>query len=213
MKKYNLNTDYVSISNANRTAELDYIATVYHGIDTSQFTFNPKPKGDYFLYFGRVHKDKGTKEAVEITKALNRRLIIAGIIQDQNYFNQYVQPHLKQGEIEYIGSVGAEKRDQLLGNAELLLHPINFSEPFGLSIVEAMACGTPVVAFNKGSMSELIIDGTNGFLVNNSQEAIEKLRNIKSIDRFNCRNSVEKHFSKEIMAQNYIKVYNKILSR
>ena len=212
-QKYNLNTDYVSISDANRAAELDYIATVYHGIDTNQFTFNPKPKGDYFLYFGRVHKDKGTKEAVEIAKALNRRLIIAGIIQDQNYFNQYVQPHLKQGEIEYIGSVGAEKRDQLLGNAELLLHPINFSEPFGLSIVEAMACGTPVVAFNKGSMSELIIDGCNGFLVDNSQEAIDKIKNIKSIDRFNCRNSVEKHFSNEIMALNYIKVYNKILSR
>ena len=211
-KKYNKSTHYVSISDADRSPELDYIATVHHGIDLSQFTFNPEPsKGDYILYFGRVHHDKGTKEAVEIARALNMRLIIAGIIQDQRYFDDYVKPFLREGEIEYVGSVGPEKRDDLLGNAKLLLHPINFNEPFGLSIIEAMACGTPVVAFNKGSMPELMVNGENGVLVNNSEEAIESIKEIDRISRLNCRKIVEERFSKEIMAKNYIEVYEKIL--
>lgn len=211
-KKYNSTTHYVSISDANRTPELDYIDTVYHGINLDQFTFNSEPKGDYIVYFGRIHHDKGTKESVEIAQALGIRLVIAGIIQDQGYFNEYVKPFLKNGEIEYIGSVGPEKRDALLGNARLLLHPINFSEPFGLSIVEAMACGTPVVAFNKGSMPELISDDVNGYLVENVAEAIERIKEIDSIDRTACRKVVEEKFSKEIMALNYIDVYRKILS-
>ena len=211
-KKYNKSTHYVSISDADRSPELDYIATVHHGIDLSQFTFNPEPsKGDYILYFGRVHHDKGTKEAVEIARALNMRLIIAGIIQDQRYFDDYVKPFLREGEIEYVGSVGPEKRDDLLGNAKLLLHPINFNEPFGLSIIEAMACGTPVVAFNKGSMPELIVNGENGFLVSNSEEAIESIKEIDRISRLNCRKVVEERFSKESMAKKYIEVYEKIL--
>ncbi len=192
---------------------LDYIATVYHGIDTGNFTFNPNPTGDYLLYYGRVHHDKGTKEAVEIALALDMRLIIAGIIQDQLYFDTYVKPFLKEGKIEYIGSVGANRRDGLLGNARLLLHPINFNEPFGLSIVEAMACGTPVVAFNKGSMPELITDGKNGYLAENSEDAIEKIRKVDKISRQSCREVVEKHFTKEVMAQSYIKVYENILNK
>ena len=212
-KKYNNSTHYVSISDADRSPELDYTATVHHGIDLAQFTFNPLPsKGDYILYFGRIHHDKGTKEAVEIAKALNMRIIIAGIIQDQEYFNDHVKPFLNEGEVEYVGSVGPEKRDELLGNAKLLLHPINFNEPFGLSIIEAMACGTPVVALNKGSMPELITNGENGFLVNNSDEAIERIKEIDNISRIKCRKVVEEKFSKESMAKKYIDVYKKILS-
>lgn len=211
-KKYNNNTHYVSISDADRSPELDYIATVHHGIDLDQFTFNDDPKGDYILYFGRVHHDKGTKEAVEIARKLNMRLIIAGIVQDQGYFDAYVTPYLKDGEVEYVGSVGPEKRDILLGNAKLLLHPINFSEPFGLSIIEAMACGTPVVAFNKGSMPELINDGENGFLVDNADEAMERIKDIDSLIRADCRRIVMDRFSKEAMGRNYIEVYSKILN-
>lgn len=210
-KKYNERTRYVSISNADRSPELDYIATVHHGIDTGSFTFNPEPKGDYLLYYGRIHQDKGTKEAVEIARALDARLILAGIIQDQGYFDQHVKPYLKEGKIEYIGSVGADRRDELLGNARALLHPIHFSEPFGLSVVEAMACGTPVIAFNKGSMPELIVPGVNGNLAENLEEAIEQVRNVESIPRRSCREHVEKYFTKEVMARRYIEVYKTML--
>lgn len=210
-KKYNERTRYVSISNADRSPELDYIATVHHGIDTGSFTFNPEPKGDYLLYYGRIHQDKGTKEAVEIARALDARLILAGIIQDQGYFDQHVKPYLKEGKIEYIGSVGADRRDELLGNARALLHPIHFSEPFGLSVVEAMACGTPVIAFNKGSMPELILPGVNGNLAENLEEAIEQVRAVEAIPRRSCREHVEKYFTKEVMARRYIEVYKTML--
>lgn len=210
-RKYNKHTRYVSISNADRSPELDYIATVYHGIDLDQFTFNPHPQGDYLLYYGRIHPDKGTKEAVEIAQALDKHLIIAGIIQDEDYFNRYVQPHLKEGKIEYIGSVGADKRNGLLGNARALLHPIRFNEPFGLSVVEAMACGTPVVAFNKGSMPELIHHAENGFLAESTEDAIEKTKSVDTINRMACREIVEKKFSKERMAKEYIEVYKQVL--
>ena len=210
-KKYNERTRYVSISDADRSPVLDYIATVHHGIDTGSFTFNPEPKGDYLLYYGRIHQDKGTKEAVEIARALDARLILAGIIQDQGYFDQHVKPYLKEGKIEYIGSVGADRRDELLGNARVLLHPIHFSEPFGLSVVEAMACGTPVIAFNKGSMPELILPGVNGNLAENLEEAIEQVRNVESIPRRSCREHVEKYFTKEVMARRYIEVYKTML--
>ncbi|NLY25344.1 MAG: glycosyltransferase family 4 protein [Bacteroidales bacterium] len=211
-RKYNHHTHYVSISDADRSPELDYIATIHHGIDTGNFTYNADPAGDYMLYYGRIHPDKGTKEAVEIAMALDMPLIIAGIIQDEEYFNTRVKPFLKEGKIEYIGSVGDDRRDALLGNARLLVHPISFNEPFGLSIVEAMACGTPVVAFNKGSMPELIVDGRNGFLAENSGDAIEKIRRIDTISRQSCREHVEQNFSKEIMAGRYIEVYQKILN-
>ncbi len=210
-KKYNERTRYVSISDADRSPELDYIATVHHGIDTGSFTFNPEPKGDYLLYYGRIHQDKGTKEAVEIARALDARLILAGIIQDQGYFDLHVKPYLREGKIEYIGSVGADRRDDLLGNARALLHPIHFSEPFGLSVVEAMACGTPVIAFNKGSMPELIVPGVNGNLAENLEEAIEQVRDVESIPRRSCREHVEKYFTKEVMARRYIEVYKTIL--
>lgn len=212
-KKYNEHTSYVSISDADRSPELDYISTVHHGIDTGSFTFNPHPKGDYLLYYGRIHQDKGTKEAVQIARALDARLILAGIIQDQGYFDQHVKPYLKEGKIEYIGSVGADRRDQLLGNARVLLHPIHFSEPFGLSVVESMACGTPVIAFNKGSMPELIVPGVNGNLAENLEEAIEQVRDVDSIPRLSCRQHVEKHFTKEVMARRYIEVYKTILGQ
>lgn len=211
-KKYNEDSHYISISNADRSEELDYLTTIYHGIDLDQFTFNNNPQ-DYLLFYGRIHHDKGAKEAIAIAQALDKRLIMAGIIQDEHYFNQHVQPHLQPGKIEYIGSVGSDKRNELLSNASVLLHPINFSEPFGLSVVESMACGTPVVAFNKGSMPELIDNGRDGFLAENIEEAIEMVKDIHSINRLACRQKVENHFSKERMCQNYVEAYKKILGK
>lgn len=210
-EKYNENTSYVSISNANRVSSLDYVATIHHGIDLGQFDFIRDPEDDYLLYYGRIHPDKGTKEAIEIARAVNKRLVIAGIVQDEGYFNTYVAPYLTEGKVEYIGSVGTESRNALLGNARTLLHPISFSEPFGLSVIEAMACGTPVIAFNKGSMPELIQHTENGFLAENTQEAIEYVKKIDNVNRYTCRNIVEKNFTKEIMAQRYMEVYQRVL--
>jgi glycosyltransferase involved in cell wall biosynthesis len=210
-EKYNKKTYYVSISNSDRTEKLDYIDTIYHGVNLEQFNFEEK-QGEYLLFFGRIHPDKGTKEAIEIAKTSGKKLIIAGIIQDNNYFDKEIFPHLSPNII-YIGSVGAEKRNKLLGGAYALLHPISFAEPFGLSVVEAMACGTPVIAFNKGSMEELIIDGKNGFLVSNVKEAISAIKKIPEIKRKFCRKIVENKFSVEIMVDNYIKIYKQIIEK
>ncbi len=210
-EKYNGKTFYVSISDADRAAQLDYIKTVHHGINLEQFEFQPEPDEDYLLFFGRIHPDKGAREAIEIALGCNQKLIMAGIIQDQDYYDQFIEPHLISSKIDYIGSVGPNLRNQLLGNASTLLHPINFNEPFGLSVIESMACGTPVIAFNKGSMPELIEDGQNGFLVNNVAEAIAAVRQIKDIQRKNCRHHVEQHFTVERMVVDYIQVYEAIL--
>lgn len=208
-EKYNNKNYYVSISNSDRSDKLDYIATVYHGINLDQFTFR-KETGDYLLFFGRMHPDKGAKEAVQIAKAFGKKLIMAGIVQDQEYFDKEVAPYFGD-DIVYVGSVGPQERDKLLGGAYALLHPIFFAEPFGLSVVEAMACGTPVVAFNKGSMPELIDSGGNGFIVSDVLEAVEALKKIPEIDRQYCRDTVEKRFSVERMVDDYIKVYQKII--
>ncbi|MEN6461076.1 MAG: glycosyltransferase family 4 protein [Syntrophomonas sp.] len=207
---YNKDNYYVSISNADRSSNLDYIATVYHGIDMSLFTLKETP-GDYLLYFGRIHHDKGTSEAIQIARKFGMKLIMAGIIQDNSYFNNQVAPWIDDTNIIYLGSVGPSQRNQLLQGAYALLHPINFNEPFGLSVVEAMACGTPVIAFNRGSMGEVIKDGKTGFLVDSVDQAAEKLHAIPGLNRKNCRCWVEERFSKERMVDDYIDVYMKIL--
>jgi glycosyltransferase involved in cell wall biosynthesis len=207
---YNRDSYYVSISESDRSPDLDYLATVYHGINLDLFTFNNKP-GDYLLYFGRIHPDKGTYEAIQIAKRFGMRLIIAGIIQDQAYYDSQVRPFIDVEKIIYIGSADPEKRDKLLGGAYALLHPIYFHEPFGLSVVESMACGTPVIAFNKGSMPEVIKEGQTGFIVNNINEAVEKLKDISRLDRSQCRRWVHERFSKERMVDDYISVYDSII--
>ncbi len=181
-KKYNDINYYVSISNADRSKELTYVATVYNGIDRKLFTLNENPD-NYLLYFGRVHHDKGTWEAIQIAKKAKMKLIISGIVQDQAYFNEKVAPFLNDDDIIYVGISGPVKRDQLLGNAYALLHPINFNEPFGLGVAESMFCGTPVIAFKKGSMSELILNSKTGFLVNSIDEAVERISDIPKINR------------------------------
>lgn len=208
-EKYNKKNYYVSISNSDRSDRLKYISTVYHGINLEQFTFKKEP-GDYLVFFGRMHKDKGAKEAIEIAKKFGMKLIMAGIIQNEEYFKENVEPHIGE-DIIYVGSVGPQERDKLLGGAYALLHPIFFAEPFGLSVVEAMACGTPVIAFNKGSMPELIENGKNGFIVENAEEAVDVLGQISKIDRQCCRDIVEKRFSVERMVDDYIKVYQQII--
>ncbi|VGO18138.1 glycosyltransferase family 4 protein [Pontiella sulfatireligans] len=209
-EKYNRRTAYVAISDSDRAAKLDYIATIHHGIDLKHFDFRAQPD-DYLLFFGRIHPEKGAKEAIAIARACQKPLILAGIIQDDAYFKQYVESELKEGQVDYVGNVGPVRRNQLLGGASALLHPISFNEPFGLSIIEAMACGTPTIAFNRGSMPELIEHGQNGFLVNTSAEAVECVAQIATIDRTQCRQTVEERFTADRMAEQYIDVYKQIL--
>ncbi len=209
-KRYNDRVSYVSISNSDRSSELSYIATVYNGLDPSKFTFNNDPE-DYLLFFGRIHHHKGTHEAIQIAKKTGRRLLIAGIVQDENYFREKVEPYINGEQIVYLGSAGPEMRDRLLGNAYALLHPINFEEPFGLSVAEAMFCGTPVIAFNRGSMPELITGGKTGFLVSSVEEAAETVGSVGGIDRGFCRATADNRFSMSRMASDYMAVYKKMV--
>jgi glycosyltransferase involved in cell wall biosynthesis len=209
-KKYNQDGFYASISNADRNPDLSYTATVYNGIRTSQFSFNAQP-GDYLLFFGRIHPEKGAREAIEVAKSCGRKIILAGFIQDNDYFNTAVKPFLNDEDVIYAGNCGPEKRNQLLGNAAALLHLIYFNEPFGLSVAEAMCCGTPVIAFNRGAMPELILHEKTGFLVNSKEEAVEAVNKISKINRHDCRERALSLFSAERMTEDYIKVYNKIL--
>lgn len=209
-KKYNPVTTYVSISDSDRSSELDYAATVYNGIHIDEFTFRPVP-GDYLLFFGRIHPDKGTAESIRIAKKSGKKLIISGLIQDQEYFDREVKPFINDDDIVYVGNSGPEERDRLLGEALALLHPIGFEEPFGLSVAESMLCGTPVIAFKKGSMPELIADGKTGFLVHTADQAVEAVADITSIDRAFCRAHAASKFSYQKMTEGYIEVYEKIL--
>lgn len=211
-RKYNGKVFYVSISDADRAPDLDYAATIHHGIDLGNFTFQSQPE-DYLLFFGRIHRDKGTEEAIEIAKACEKKLVIAGIVQDKDYFNDHVRPHVDGRSVVYVGSADPIKRDRLMGNALALLHPINFNEPFGLSVIESMACGTPPIAFNRGSMGELIDDGKNGFLVSHVDEAIRCVARIKDINRASCRKAVEERFTVDRMVERYIVVYKDVLKK
>lgn len=210
-QRYNDVCDYVSISDADRSPDLRYLATVYNGIDTSQFDFQEKPS-EYLLYFGRIHPDKGTWEAIQIAKQSKRPLIIAGLVQDEAYFKEKIEPLVDGDSVKYVGNAGPEQRNELLGNALAMLHPINFEEPFGLSVAESMLCGTPVVAFSRGSMPELIKDGETGFLVNNMGEAVAAIGSLSAIDRAACRQHALERFSLERMAKDYFRVYQQVLS-
>ncbi|WP_183566178.1 glycosyltransferase family 4 protein [Mucilaginibacter sp. SP1R1] len=209
-KKYNHTGYYVSISNADRSPELDYIATVYNGLDTNDFEFYPNPD-EYLLYFGRIHPHKGTAEAIAIARKSKRKLLIAGLIQDENYYREKVEPLLSH-DIQYLGNAGPNDRKQLLGKAFALLHPISFDEPFGMSVAEAMLCGTPVIAFNRGSMPELIKDGETGFLVNTVDEAVYAVNSIGSIKRVDCYHWASSQFSCDKMTGDYFELYKRILS-
>ena len=211
-QKYNSNNYYVSISNSDRSPLLNYVATVYNGINPGDFTFREK-HGDYLLFFGRIHPEKGTLEAIKIAKKAGMKLIISGLIQDEQYFNGQIKPLIDGEQIEYVGNSGPQKRDKLLGEAYALLHPISFEEPFGLSVAEAMMCGTPVIAFKRGSMPEVVQDKKTGFLVHTVDEAVEVLPEIKNIDRHYCREWSYSRFSIDTMIDGYIDVYNKVLER
>jgi len=211
-KKYNARSFYVSISNSDRHVELTYLDTVYNGLNEEQFSFG-KGNGDYLLYFGRIHPHKGAYEAIQIAAQSNKKLLLCGLIQDQRYFKEKIAPCLNDDSVVYLGNVCPAQRDALLGSALALLHPISFEEPFGLSVAEAMMCGTPVIAFERGSMKELIIDGKTGFLTHTIEEAVKAVNNIQSLCRCECRKYALEKFSSKAMALKYISLYQRIIKK
>jgi glycosyltransferase involved in cell wall biosynthesis len=209
-KKYNGRSHYVAISEADKSPELDYIATVYHGIDMTQFSFS-ETHGEYLLFFGRIHPEKGVHEAIQVAQRVGKKLVIAGIVQDREYFEALVEPYIDGEQVAYLGSVGPAQRSEVLGGALALLHLISFDEPFGLSMVESQACGTPVIAFGRGSIPEIIKNDETGFIVADVEQAVEAVAAVNSIDRAACREDVEQRFSQARMASNYVRVYEEIL--
>ncbi|MEU4834850.1 glycosyltransferase family 4 protein [Streptosporangium sp. NPDC023615] len=203
---------YVSISDSDRSGELDYVATVYHGVDLTLLPFDPRG-GPGLVVFGRVHPDKGTAAAIEIARRAGLPLTICGIVQDRRYFDEEVAPHVDGERVRYLGSVGPGRRAEILGASAALLHPIAFDEPFGLSVVESMACGTPVIAYRRGSMPEVVDPGVTGLLVEGVEEAVAAVARVGAIDRANCRAQAERRFGVDRMVEDYLQVYRSMLGR
>ena len=210
------NFPFVSISNSQRKflPSLNFVATVYNGIDLKIHNFNPSiKKENYLAFLGRMSPEKGPLEAIQIAKLAKRPLKMAAKIDvvDKSYFETKIKPLIDGKEIQYLGEISQKEKVKFLQKAIALLAPLQWEEPFGLYMAEAMACGTPVIAFNRGSAKELIKDEKTGFIVKNVKEAALALKKINQIQPKDCRQWVEKNFSKEKMVENYEKVYLKIL--
>lgn len=209
---YQNRVHYVAISEADRHPDLRYAATIHHGIDLDAFPFDPQGSDD-LLFFGRIHPDKGAAEAIAAARQANRHLHIYGLVQDHAYHETYVRPADDGVSVSFHGLVGGAERLRALGSARALLHLINFDEPFGLSVIEAMACGTPVIAARRGAMPELIDHGVTGFLVDTPAQAVEAVARIGDIDRAAVRDSIARRFSIDRMADAYLALYHKIIRR
>ena len=202
---------FVSISNSDRAPGLNYLATVYNGIDLSLYPLQ-EHGGDHLIFLGRIHPDKGVHLAIEVAHLSGLPLLIAGIIQDQTYFREQVEPYLDQ-KIRYIGPVDVPGKNALFAQARALLHLNTIPERFGLVLAEANAAGVPVIAMDLGSCREVIEDGRTGILVNNVDEAVRSLNRLSEIDRAACRRRVQEFFSIETMVAAYERVYQTIFER
>ena len=215
-EKYNdARNHYVAISDADQHPRLRYAARIYHGVPMEEFLprFDPVPPSErYLLFFGRIHPDKGVSEAIDLAEGTGRPLKLAGIIQDREYYERHIAPRVDGQQVQYVGPVNREDRPALLGGADALLHLINFAEPFGLSVVEAMACGTPVIAARRGSMPEIIQPAVNGFLVEAPDARRQAVERLDTIDRRRVRASVEERFSVERMVGEYHSLYRGIVA-
>lgn len=210
---YTQNQFYVAISNDQRkeAPQLPFVGTVHNGIDLNQFTFSPE-NDDYLLCVGRIVPQKGIHHAIKLAQQTNNKLLIIGpTYADQlNYFESKIKPHLNE-QIQYLGYLDHREIVSYYQRAKAFLMPIDWDEPFGLTMAEAMACGTPVIAYRRGSVAEIVSHGRTGFIVDNYQEMKSALGRIDKIDRTRCREHVEKHFSTEIMVQNYLSTYKNVL--
>jgi glycosyltransferase involved in cell wall biosynthesis len=211
-EQYDDRVTYVSISDADRAPSLTYAATIHHGIPIDDFDFNAVGS-EALLFFGRIHPDKGAGEAIRAARSAGRRLIMCGLVQDEAYHEQEVAPFVDGDKVEFRGVIGGPERIRTLGSARGLLHLIDFEEPFGLSVIEAMACGTPVIAYNRGSMPELIEHGVTGFLADTFDDVLSAIGQLDQIERRACRAAVTAQFSVERMADEYLSLYERILGR
>ncbi|HKY51246.1 MAG TPA: glycosyltransferase family 4 protein [Candidatus Limnocylindria bacterium] len=210
-QRYDGRVHYVSISDADRHPTLTYEATVYHGIALEEFTARERA-GEDLVFLGRIHPDKGVVEAIELARRTGRRLVIAGIVHDQEYFAREVAPLLDGDRLQYVGSLGPRERDALLGGAFALVHLVNFAEPFGLSMIEAMACGTPVIARRRGSVPEVVEDGLTGVIVDDVDGAVASISRVARLDRRAIRVRCAQRFSRDRMVVDYLGVYERVLA-
>jgi glycosyltransferase involved in cell wall biosynthesis len=203
---------FVSISDSDRAPGLNYLATVYNGIDLSLYPLQ-ESGGDDLVFLGRIHPDKGVHLAIEVARLSGRRLIIAGIIQDEVYYRERLEPHIDGQDVRYIGPVGVAEKNELFAQACALLHLNTIPERFGLVLAEANAAGLPVIAMDLGSCREVIKDGQTGFLVNNVSEAVKVLKRLSEIERSECRQRIQQCFSIKTMVEGYERVYATIFNR
>jgi glycosyltransferase involved in cell wall biosynthesis len=205
---------YVSITDAERALlpNLNYIATVYNGIDLSGFPFAPTP-GEYLLVLGRMSPDKGIHFAIDVAERTGLPLVLAGIVPSENkiYFEEQIQPRLGKN-ISFVGPVDARRKAELYGGAAAFLHLITYDEAFGLTMVEAMACGCPVIAVRRGSVPELVVDGKTGFIVDDVDGAVAAVDRAGTVDRAACRAHVQEHFTVDRMVEGYLDVYRTVLA-
>lgn len=220
----------ISISNNQRGGmpTLNYIDTVYNGIDIGKYAFVKEPQGNYLLWVGRIVEKKGPLEAIEVAKKLQIPLKLVAAIDpiDRQYFEQVISPHIDGKLITHYGQLSRAEVADLYGNALATLFPISWHEPFGLVMVESMACGTPVIAYNIGSAAEVVNDGETGFIIDDGKSGrggdwkikkkgieglIEAVKRIREIDRASCRTRVEREFTSDIMVDRYTKVYERMI--
>lgn len=204
--------NFVSISNSQREYDLNFVATVYNGIPVEEYEFNDMI-GDYLFWSGRILPKKGALEAIEIAKKFGMKLKIAGVVTDGKFFEEFINPEIDGQHVEYLGELSQTEMCQLYKSAYATLFPISWREPFGLIMVESMACGTPVVAYKAGAVPEVVEDGKTGFVVETAKEAVDALRMIPSLKREDCRRRAEEKFSVPTMTDGYEKVYETIVRR
>jgi glycosyltransferase involved in cell wall biosynthesis len=200
----------------------NWLATAHHGIDVEEYTFGPNV-GDYLVFLGRISPEKGLDTAIEVARRSGMPLKVAAreplshgtdpsVRRDWEYYDQQIRPLLKTGDVEMLGPVGHAAKNRLLAGAAALLFPIRWPEPFGLVMIEALACGTPVLAFNNGSVPEVLEHAVTGFICDSSDDMVSSVSRIRAIDRMRCRAEAEQRFSAAAMANRYERIYDSLLA-
>jgi glycosyltransferase involved in cell wall biosynthesis len=205
----------VSISDSQREPLpwINWQDTIYHGLPVNLYDFR-EARGDYLIFVGRISPEKRADRAIEIAKRTGMKLVIASKVDkvDRYYFNKQIKPLLDHPIVEFVGEIGEKEKNELVGNAYALVFPIDWPEPFGLVMIEALACGTPVIAMRRGSTPEIIEHGVNGFICDTVDDMVKAVEQVSSLDRRLCRQSFEERFSAPRMARDYVKVYERIVA-